>query len=113
MASRPVPSEPVINCWTSGHFHNRFLSMKRDLAQAAFFLGTLAPFFRASESPMAIACFRLVTCPPLPPLPERSVPCFFLRIALATVLLAPLLYFRPRDFRPDVFLAAISFPPGF
>ena len=26
--------------------------------------GTFAPFFRASESPMAIACLRLVTLPP-------------------------------------------------
>jgi len=29
-----------------------------------FFLGTLAPFFRASERPMAIACLRLFTLPP-------------------------------------------------
>jgi hypothetical protein len=28
------------------------------------FLGTFAPFFRASESPIAIACFRLFTLPP-------------------------------------------------
>jgi len=28
------------------------------------FLGTLAPFFRASERPMAIACLRLFTLPP-------------------------------------------------
>src|SRR5205807_10176094 len=78
-------------------------------AQAAFFLGTLAPFSRASERPMAMACFRLVTFPPLPPLPERSVPCFFRRIALATVLPAPLLYLRPLDF----FFASIRYscPP--
>jgi hypothetical protein len=37
---------------------------------------------------------RLFTLPPLPPFPERSVPRFFRRMALATVLLAPLLYFR-------------------
>jgi hypothetical protein len=37
------------------------------LGYAAFFLGTLAPFFRASESPIAIACLRLFTLPPLPP----------------------------------------------
>jgi len=43
---------------------------------------------------MAMACLRLVTRTPLPPLPERSVPRFLLRIALATVLLAPLLYLR-------------------
>lgn len=49
-----------------------------------FFLGTLAPFLRASDSPMAIACLRLFTRPPLPAFPERSVPCFFRRIALFT-----------------------------
>jgi len=43
---------------------------------------------------MAMAWLRLFTRPPLPPLPERSVPLFLLRIALATVLLAPLLYLR-------------------
>ena len=47
---------------------------------------------------MAIACLRLFTFPPLPPRPERKVPCFFRRIALATVLLAPLLYLRADDF---------------
>jgi hypothetical protein len=46
------------------------------VAQLDFFLGTLAPFFRVSESPMAIACLRLFTAPPLPPLPERNVPRF-------------------------------------
>lgn len=69
-----------------------------------FFEGTLAPFFRASDRPMAIACFRLFTRPPLPPCPERSVPCFRRRIALRTLLLAPWLYLR-REPR----LAAISF----
>lgn len=53
---------------------------------------------------MAMACLRLFTLPPLPPGPERRVPCFLRRIALATVLLAPLLYLRPDDlFRPDDF----------
>src|ERR1700687_3739221 len=59
-----------------------------------FFRGTLAPFLRASESPMAMACLRLFTRPPLPPLPERSVPRFLRRIALATVLPAALPYLR-------------------
>jgi hypothetical protein len=45
-------------------------------AQLGFFRGTLAPFLRASESPMAMACFLLVTRPPLPPFPERKVPFF-------------------------------------
>jgi hypothetical protein len=60
-----------------------------DFLRLDFFRGTFAPFFRASESPIAIACLRLFTLPPLPPLPERSVPLFFRRIALATLLLAP------------------------
>jgi hypothetical protein len=68
--------------------------------------GTFCPFWRASESPIAIACLRLLTFPPLPRLPERSVPLFLRRIALATVLLAPLLYLRL-----DLFLAGI-FPPA-
>jgi hypothetical protein len=58
-----------------------------------FFAGTFAPFFRASESPMAIACFLFFTRPPLPAFPERKVPCFFLRIALSTDLAAAFPYF--------------------
>jgi hypothetical protein len=38
-----------------------------------FFFGTFAPALRASESPIAMACLRLVT---FFPLPLRSVPCF-------------------------------------
>jgi hypothetical protein len=71
--------------------------------QAAFFFGTFAPFFRASERPIAIACLRLFTLPPLPPLPERKVPFFFRRIALATVLPAAFPYFR------ELFLLGINF----
>jgi hypothetical protein len=40
--------------------------------------GTLAPFSRASLSPIAIACFRLLT---LRPDPLFSVPFFLRRIA--------------------------------
>lgn len=50
---------------------------------ALFFEGTFAPFLRASDNPMAIACFRLVTF--LPDRPDVNDPFFFLRIALATV----------------------------
>jgi hypothetical protein len=74
-----------------------------------FFLGTLAPFLRASDRPMAMACFRLFTLPPLPPLPELSVPRFLRRIALSTLLLAALPYLRPPDFLRERFLAAICF----
>src|SRR6266852_9639319 len=75
--------------------------------QAAFLRGTFTPFLRASERPIAIACSRLFTLPPLPPLPERSVPLFFRRMALATVLPAALPYLRPPDFFPEPFFAAI------
>ena len=47
-----------------------------------FFFGTLAPFLRASESPMATACFRLVTF--LPDLPLFNVPFFCLCTAFFT-----------------------------
>jgi len=56
------------------------------IAQPGFFLGTFAPFFRASESPIAIACFRLFTFPPLPPFPDLKDPFFRRRIALLTDL---------------------------
>jgi hypothetical protein len=65
------------------------------------FRGTFAPFFRASDKPMAIACFRLFTVFPL--LPDFSVPFFLRRIALSTRFDAALPYFR----RPEVLRAAI------
>jgi len=43
----------------------------------AFFFGTLAPALRASDRPMAMACFFDFTLPPFPPGPLFSVP--FLR----------------------------------
>jgi hypothetical protein len=54
--------------------------------------GTFAPFFRASDRPIAIACFRLFTVLPL--LPDLSVPFFLRRIALSTRFEAALPYFR-------------------
>src|SRR5687767_4054195 len=51
-----------------------------------FFFGTLAPAFRASLSPMAMACLRLFTLPPLPPFPERSLPRF--RSCIASSILS-------------------------
>jgi hypothetical protein len=79
------------------------------LAQAALFFGTFAPFLRASESPIAIACFRLFTLPPFPPRPERSVPFFSRRMALSTAFPAALPYLRPLDFLRELepFFAAI------
>ena len=72
--------------------------------------GTFAPFARASDSPMAIACLRLFTVPPFPPRPLFSVPFFRRRIALPTLLLAAVPYFRVPDFLPDFFLVAMKSP---
>jgi hypothetical protein len=67
--------------------------MKIPTPQAAYFGGgTFAPFFRASLSPIAIACFRLVTRPPCPDFPLRSVPLFIRRTALFTLLPAAFPY---------------------
>jgi hypothetical protein len=63
--------------------------------------GTFAPFFRASDKPIAIACLRLLTVFPL--LPDLSVPFLRRRIALATRFDAAFPYFRP----PEDFRAAI------
>jgi hypothetical protein len=38
----------------------------RVLLYDAFFFGTFLPFLRALDRPIAIACFRLLTRPPLP-----------------------------------------------
>jgi hypothetical protein len=54
--------------------------------------GTFAPFFRASESPIAIACFLLLTF--RPDLPLLSVPAFRFFMARSTFFDAPLEYFR-------------------
>src|SRR5690349_4641219 len=69
--------------------------------------GTFAPFSRASESPIAIACLRLVTLPPCPALPRFSVPFLRRCIALFTDLPAAFPYLRPPL---DRFVAAMS-PP--
>ncbi len=73
--------------------------------KAHFFFGTLAPFFLASESPIAMACLRVFTRPPLPPFPLFNVPRLRRRIALSTVLPAALPYLRlPFLFAGMVFL---------
>lgn len=48
---------------------------------------------------MAMACLRLFTRPPFPPLPDLSVPLFLRRIALATVFPAAFPYLREDFFR--------------
>jgi hypothetical protein len=75
------------------------------------FDGTLAPFFRASESPIAIACFRLFTLPPLPPLPLLSVPFLRFFIARSTLLLAAFPYFLVLFLAPFFFRVAMSVHP--
>src|SRR5438552_15649203 len=62
--------------------------------KAHFFFGTLAPFFLASESPIAMACFRVFTRPPLPPFPLFNVPRLRRRFALSPVFPAALPYLR-------------------
>jgi hypothetical protein len=54
------------------------------------FAGTFAPFLRASDSPIAMACLRLVT---LRPDPLFSVPRFLRRMVRSTFLLALRPYF--------------------
>ena len=58
----------------------------QDLAR----LGTFAPFFRASDNPIAMACLRLVTFFPL--LPDCNVPFLRRRMALSTFFDAALPY---------------------
>lgn len=60
---------------------------RRDLVLERFLGdGILAPFARASDNPIAIACFRLVTFPPCPDFPLFRVPFLRRRIALSTDL---------------------------
>ena len=74
MISSPA-AEPTSSDWT--YFFDRFF-------------GTLAPFLRASESPIAIACFLLLTF--LPDLPLFSVPGLRFFMARPTFFDAPLEY---------------------
>jgi hypothetical protein len=60
---------------TSGEFNDGHIQ-GRSLEGHFFFLGTLLPFLRALESAMAIACLRLFTLPPFPPLPLFALPLF-------------------------------------
>ena len=62
-----------------------------DFDDEDLFFGTFAPLLRASESPIAIACFRLVTF--VPDRPLLSVPFFFSCIARFTFAPAFFPYF--------------------
>jgi hypothetical protein len=76
------------------------------------FRGTFAPFSRASDRPIAIACLRLFTRPPFPPGPLFNVPFFRRRIALSTRFDAAFPYLRPPDFLTLLFrfVVAIASP---
>ena len=78
-------------------FDDRFFELFFEL----FFDGTFAPSLRASDSPIAIACFLLVT---FLPEPVFRVPRFRSCIALSTFLLAFLLYLAIRYLLPDKFV---------
>jgi hypothetical protein len=56
--------------------------------------GTFLPFLRASDKPIAMACFRLLTLPPRPPFPRLRVPRLRRRMALLTSFDALREYFR-------------------
>lgn len=77
----------------------------------ALLRGTLAPDRRASESPIAIACFGFVTFLPLRP--DFSRPFFISLISASTFLPAEGEYFRRDDFFEDVFLAEDFLAPVF
>lgn len=66
------------------------------LARYFFFSGTFLPSRRASDRPMAIACFGFVTFFPLRP--DFSLPCFMARISRSTSFPADGEYLRPEDF---------------
>jgi hypothetical protein len=59
---------------------------------SSFGAGTLSPALRASDNPIAMACFLLVTFLPLRPL--FNFPCFIARISLSTLLPAAGEYLR-------------------
>ncbi|WXA83794.1 hypothetical protein LVJ94_48615 [Pendulispora rubella] len=73
------------------------------LREELFFFGTLPPARRASESPIATACFLLVTF--FPERPERRVPDLRSCMALATFEPAFEPYLRPLDFFAGDFFA--------
>src|SRR5829696_6397741 len=77
--------------------------MSRPEHQAAgcyffFLFGTFLPFFRALDNPIAIACLRLLTLPPLPPGPLFAFPLLYSCISFFTSSPALREYFRLRFF---------------
>jgi hypothetical protein len=72
-----------------------------------FFSGTFAPFLRASERPMAMACFGFVTFLPLRPL--FNLPRFISCISVSTCFAAEGPYLRVDLFA--AFFVAIAILP--
>jgi hypothetical protein len=70
------------------------------------FAGTFFPALRASDNPIAIACFLLVTFLPLRPL--FNFPCFIARISRSTLFPAAGEYLRD-----NLLLLVDFFPVGF
>src|SRR5205807_7106192 len=72
------------------HLNQRPAYFLEDFFLEDFFFGTLPPSFRASDKPIAIACFLLVTF--LPDLPLFNVPSLRSCIAFLTFFCAFLPY---------------------
>ena len=105
-AARPRQREARL--FLAARFFEPFLDVFLDDFLRA---GTFAPSLRASDSPMAMACLRLVTF--LPERPERSLPLFISSMLRCTFLPAFLLerreLFLPELFLPELFLPELFF----
>src|ERR1035437_1582800 len=77
--------------------------------QPFFGAGTFLPALRASDSPIAMACFGFVTVLPLRPL--FSLPCFIAFISRSTLLPAARLYLRVDELFLAAFLVVMVLPP--
>src|SRR6516225_3960108 len=97
IARRRRPVQPATAC-RGRRSENRsqatgsYLVRRLERDRLDFIAGTFAPARRASERPIAIACFRLFTF--LPERPDSSVPAFRSRIAFSTLAEAFLPYAR-------------------
>lgn len=72
-----------------------------------FFSGTFAPSARASDSPIAMACFRLFTLFPLRP--DFNSPRLYSCISRSTAFDAFGLYFRFEDFLIAMFASVRTY----
>jgi hypothetical protein len=71
-----------------------------------FFFGTFFPALRALESPIATACFLLVTFLPL--LPLRNLPSFLAFISVSTLFPVDFEYLRFNDFLAEDFFVVME-----